>query len=94
MVMIRLRLSARGAKRKTRCGGDDIEWQKLDILKQMAASVEAADRFPDDFAIFGNEVAMELRLLEDPSNVTRLKREILNLIYDAQDAERREAGFG
>lgn len=78
--------STRGIKRKSR-SVPDVELQKLAVLKQMAAKVEA-DPTPDAFTTFGNQVASELRLLQDAANVTRLKRNIMNMIYDAQDAER------
>lgn len=78
--------STRGIKRKSR-SVPDVELQKLAVLKQMAAKVEA-DPTPDAFTTFGNQVASELRLLQDAANVTRLKRNIMNMIYDAQDSER------
>ncbi len=76
--------STRGIKRKSR-SVPDVELQKLDVLKQMAAKVEV-DPTPDAFTTFGNQVASELRLLQDAANVTRRKRNIMNMIYDAQDA--------
>jgi len=77
--------STRGIKRKARAVSD-VELQKLAVLKEMAAKVEV-DPTPDAFTTFGNQVAAELRLLQDTAIVTRLKRNIMNMIYDAQDGE-------
>ncbi|XP_062239063.1 uncharacterized protein wu:fb74b10 [Platichthys flesus] len=76
----------RGVKRKART--EDIELQKLLVLKQMAAKVDADHA--DGFTTFGNQVASELRLISDPANLTRLKRQIVNMIYDTQDSERKQ----
>lgn len=78
--------STRGTKRKAR-SVSDVELQKLAVLKEMAAKIEV-DPTPDAFTTFGNQVAAELRLLQDTAIVTRLKRNIMNMIYDAQDSER------
>lgn len=78
--------STRGIKRKARAVCD-VELQKLAVLKEMAAKVEV-DPTPDAFTTFGNQVVAELRLLQDTAIVTRVKRNIMNMIYDAQDSER------
>ncbi|XP_062861167.1 uncharacterized protein LOC134323555 [Trichomycterus rosablanca] len=78
--------TAKGVKRKRRSEAD-VELQKLVVLKQMAAKVDA-DSTPDVFTTFGNQVALELRQIQDPAIVTRLKRNIMNMIYDAQEHER------
>ena len=78
--------ASRGVKRKART--EDIELQKLLVLKQMAAKVDADQA--DGFTTFGNQVASELRLIKDPANLTRLKRRIVNMIYDTQDSERQQ----
>lgn len=78
--------STKQVKRKRR-SENDIELQKLVVLKQMASKVEA-DSTPDVFTTFGNQVASELRLIQEPEILTRLKRNIMNMIYDAQDNER------
>ncbi|XP_048838557.1 uncharacterized protein wu:fb74b10 [Brienomyrus brachyistius] len=77
---------ARGVKRKRR-SESGIEQQRLFVLKQMAAKFDA-DPVPDALTTFGNHVACEIRQLQDPANLTKLKRDIINMIYDAQDAER------
>ena len=59
----------------------------------MAARVEA-EPTPDAFTTFGNQVASELRLIQDPALLTSLKRNIMNQIYDAQDAERHRISSG
>ncbi|KAM9342392.1 uncharacterized protein KZ484_015105 [Pholidichthys leucotaenia] len=76
-------------KRKKR-SENDIEVQKLGFLKQMAARIEGDP--PDACATFGNQVASEMRLIQDQVSVTRLKRNIMNMIYDVQDDERRRDG--
>lgn len=78
--------STRRVKRKWR-SETDIELQKLVFLKQIAAK-GAADLTADAFTTFGNQVASELRLIQDPAYLTRLKRNIMNMIYDTQDTER------
>lgn len=77
----------RGAKRKGLPSESDAELQKLDFLKPMSARTEAPASALDQFATFGNHVASELQQIQDPSSLRRLKRSILNLIYDAQDSE-------
>ncbi|KAM6904503.1 uncharacterized protein FYW49_014592 [Xenentodon cancila] len=84
--------SSRGVKRRG-SSENDIELQKLDFLKRMAARVEA-EPVPDAFTTFGNQVASELRLIQDPALLTSLKRSIMNLIYDAQDSERQRTSSG
>lgn len=78
--------STRGIKCKA-ISVSDVELQKLEALKQQAAKVEA-DPTPDAFTTYGNQVATELRLLQDTVIITRLKS---NMIYDAQDAERNKS---
>jgi len=77
--------STRGIKRKARAVSD-VELQKLALLKEMVAKVEVAPT-PDAFTTFGNQVVAELRLLQDTAIVTRLKKNIMNMIYDAQYGE-------
>ncbi|KAL7378879.1 hypothetical protein ABVT39_020206 [Epinephelus coioides] len=59
---------SRGRKRRR---VDDIETQKLDVLKQMAALYTGRS---SHFASFGNQVAVELELINDPATVSRLKK--------------------
>lgn len=77
--------AAKKVKHKKR-PDDDVELQKLMFLKQMAAKVDSDP--PDAYTTFGNQVASELRLIKDQANLTRLKRNIINMIYDTQDSER------
>lgn len=67
----------------------DIELQKLATLKQMSSKVLAigAKQRDDPEASFGNQVATELRQIKDISIKTRVKRNIMTLLYDAQDSE-------
>lgn len=84
--------SGRAAKHRG-SSENDIELQKLEFLKRMAAKVEA-EPTPDTFTTFGNQVASEMRLIQDPALLTSLKRNIMNQIYDTQDAERHRATSG
>lgn len=64
-----------------------IELQKLDLLKQMVAQVDSQPTM-DTLSFFGNQVALELRDIQDPVLVSRLKRSIMVLIYNAQQTDR------
>lgn len=68
--------AARGVKRKGR-SDNDIELQKHLSLKQMAANVDTDSA--DAFTTFGNQVALELRIIKHHVNLTRLKRNIMNM---------------
>ncbi|XP_073731832.1 uncharacterized protein [Misgurnus anguillicaudatus] len=64
-----------------------IELQKLDLLKQMVAQVDSQPTM-DTLSSFGNQVALELRDIQDPVLVSQLKRSIMVLIYNAQETDR------
>ncbi len=48
----------------------DIELQKLEVLKKVAAK----DPTPDALTTFGNQVVLEMRLIQDPGCLARLKK--------------------
>ncbi|KTG01486.1 hypothetical protein cypCar_00016772 [Cyprinus carpio] len=74
--------------KRTRSSESDIELQKLEVLKQMSAKV-LEHPSPDAAAVFSSQVALEYRLLRDPSVQMRVRRQIMALLYEAQDSERR-----
>lgn len=65
----------------------DIELQKLEVLKTMAAKVDA-EPTQDALTAFGNQVVLELRQIKDPGYLARLKKNIMVMIYDTQETER------
>lgn len=71
--------------KKRELKGSDIELQKLSVLKQMANVVQNTNN--DSFNLFGQQIAEELRKIKDNMVQTRLKRNIMNMIYDAQESE-------
>jgi len=80
------RLSNNPPKRK-RVSDDVLELQKLDLLKHMVAQV---DSHPprDTLTSFGNQVALELRDIQNPVLLSQVKRSIMILIYNAQENDR------
>ncbi|KAI2649408.1 hypothetical protein ROHU_014990 [Labeo rohita] len=74
--------------KRSRTSESDIELQKLEVLKQMSAKV-LENPTPDAAAVFASQVAMEYRLLSDPTVQMRVRRQIMALLYEAQDSERR-----
>ncbi|XP_043086130.1 uncharacterized protein wu:fb74b10 [Puntigrus tetrazona] len=74
--------------KRSRSSDSDIELQKLEVLKQMSAKV-LENPAPDAASVFSGQVAMEYRLLRDPGVQMRVRRQIMALLYEAQDSERR-----
>lgn len=68
--------------RGTKCKREepDVELQKLGVLKQMAAVCTGQDHH---YTAFWKQVSMELRLMDNPKTLCRLKRDIMCLIYDS-----------
>ncbi|XDV11462.1 hypothetical protein PO909_000400 [Leuciscus waleckii] len=81
-----LRLSNNPQKRK-RVSEDAVELQKLDLLKQMVSQVDSQTP-RDTLTSFGNQVALELRDIQDPVLLSRVKRSIMIMIYNAQENDR------
>lgn len=71
----------RQGKRKASEG--NVEFQKLAILKQISGAFKP----PDDEDTFAKQVASELRQVKDPAIKVRVKRNIMELLYDAQESE-------
>jgi len=65
----------------------DVELQKLEVLKRMAAKVDVQPT-PDALTAFGNQVVLELRQIQDPGYLARLKKNIMVMINDAHETER------
>ena len=63
---------------------DPIEHEKLEILKQITTAIQ---RPADSEDTFGKQVAEEIRLIQNPLIKTRLKRKLMNDIYEAQECD-------
>lgn len=63
----------------------NIEMAKLTLLKQVHSTLSAANN--DSLEVFGQQVANELRNIKDKAVQLRLRRNIMNMLYDAQEAE-------
>ncbi|XP_016355152.1 uncharacterized protein LOC107698613 isoform X2 [Sinocyclocheilus anshuiensis] len=74
----------RPALKRRKADTDTVEQRKLKLLQQMSASVLAS---PDACSSFGNQVAVELRLIKNTSLQTRVKRKIMNALFEAQEAD-------
>ncbi|KAF7200673.1 uncharacterized protein [Nothobranchius furzeri] len=75
-------------KSQTEPKADAIEMEKLKILQQMATAFQAGRSRPSSAnsdSNFGAQVAEELRLIKNPLIKTRLKRKIMNDLYEAQE---------
>ncbi|XDV47030.1 hypothetical protein PO909_016779 [Leuciscus waleckii] len=66
---------------------DAIEMEKLKILQQMSTAFKAGRSKPtaDSDSNFGAQVAEELRSIKNTVVKTRLKRKIMNDLYEAQE---------
>ncbi|KAL3992616.1 interferon gamma receptor 1 [Sarotherodon galilaeus] len=62
-----------------------IEMTKLSLLQQVQQTLSASNA--DSEELFGQQVASELRNIKDRALQLRLKRNIMNMIYDTQEAE-------
>ncbi|KAF4114160.1 hypothetical protein G5714_004383 [Onychostoma macrolepis] len=74
----------RPALKRRKADTDTVEQQKLKLLQQMSASVLAP---PDACSFFGNQVAVELRLIKNTSIQTGVKRKIMNALFEAREAD-------
>uniref|UniRef100_A0A1A8H8R2 MADF domain-containing protein n=1 Tax=Nothobranchius korthausae TaxID=1143690 RepID=A0A1A8H8R2_9TELE len=85
---------SRPAKRQKKSqSADDIEMEKLKILQQMAAAFGAGKSRSGAFSDsnFGAQVAEELRLIKNHLIKTRVKRKIMNDLYEAQEKDAMDA---
>lgn len=73
-------------KRKKSQSADSTEYQKVKILQQMSNAFLAGRSRPvsDSDATFGAQIAEELRSIKNPALKTRVKRKIMNDLYEAQ----------
>lgn len=68
----------------------NIEMVKLSLLQQVQKTLSASDA--DSEERFGQQVASELRNIKNPALQLRLRRNIMNLIYDVQETAFSEQG--
>lgn len=73
------------AKAKEKPSDSNIEMEKLKLLKQVHSTLSATNN--DCLEVFGQQVANELRNVKDKAMQLRLRRSIMNMLYDAQEAE-------
>ncbi|XP_055020895.1 uncharacterized protein LOC129412059 [Boleophthalmus pectinirostris] len=62
-----------------------IEMAKLSLLQQVQNTLSGSNA--DSEEVFGQQVASELRNIKDRALQLRLRRNIMNIIYDTQEAE-------
>ncbi|XP_030237135.1 uncharacterized protein LOC115561314 [Gadus morhua] len=79
------------AQRKKRKPTRDVEMEmeKVDILRNVSKTLLAAGQDVED--IFGKQVACELKHVQDRTTRLRLRRNIMLMLYDAQENEQRTA---
>lgn len=78
------------AKQKSRDkSSDELEIEKVNILKNMSESLVDANKDVDQ--TFGKQVVTEMKLIKDPLTKMRLRRNILMMLYDAHENEARLA---
>ncbi|KAK7918607.1 hypothetical protein WMY93_009891 [Mugilogobius chulae] len=65
---------------------ENIETAKLELLKQVQSTLSASANADSD-DIFGQQVAVELRNIKDKTLKLRVKRKIMNMLYDMQEEE-------
>ncbi|KAM4565474.1 uncharacterized protein V3H82_014502 isoform 2-T2 [Fundulus diaphanus] len=71
-------------KQKPQSAQHSLEMTKLSLLQQVQKALSST---ADPAELFGQQVASELRNIKDRAVQLRLKRDIMNMIYDAQEAE-------
>lgn len=72
-------------KPKSKSADHSIELAKLSLLQQVQDTLSASNA--DSEELFGQQVASELRSIKDRTLQLRLRRNIMNIIYDTQEAE-------
>jgi len=70
---------------KAKSSDSNIEMAKLTLLKQVHSTLSATNYCLE---MFDQQVANELRNVKDNALQLRLRRNIMNMLYDAQEAER------
>ncbi|XP_035988175.1 uncharacterized protein LOC110367769 isoform X9 [Fundulus heteroclitus] len=71
-------------KQKPQSAQPSLEMVKLSLLQQIQKTLSST---ADPAELFGQQVATEIRIIEDKAVYARLKRNIMNMIYEAQEAE-------
>ncbi|XP_029969510.1 WW domain-binding protein 11-like isoform X4 [Salarias fasciatus] len=75
-------------RRKKSQSGDAIEQQKVKLLQQMCDAVDASRSKPADAdTTFGAQVTQELKAITNAPIKTRVKRQIMNALYEAQELD-------
>lgn len=69
---------------KAKPSDSNIEMAKLTLLKQVHSTLSATN---DCLEMFGQQVANELSNVKDKTLQLKLRRNIMNMLYDAQEAE-------
>ncbi|XP_049323079.1 uncharacterized protein LOC125806764 [Astyanax mexicanus] len=62
----------------------NIELLKMSLLKQIQCTLSSADNSED---VFGQQVASELKKIQNSAVQLRVRRSIMNMLYDAQEEE-------
>ncbi len=68
---------------------DELELEKVTILKNVSETLVDASKDVDQ--TFGKQVVSEMKLIKDPLTKMRLRRNIIMMLYDAQENEARLA---
>ncbi|XP_029953718.1 uncharacterized protein LOC115393067 [Salarias fasciatus] len=76
-------------KRPRGLGSEDMEQQKVALLQHVLEVIQETAREPDRDCedSFGVTVAMELKRIRSVALRTRVKRQIMSVLYDALDSE-------
>lgn len=76
-------------KRKKSQSADSIELEKLKVLQEMSNAFQMGRSRPaaDSDSTFGAQVTEELRLIKNTLIKSRVKRKIMNALYEAQECD-------
>lgn len=76
-------------KRKKSQSTDSIDLEKLKVLQEMSNAFQMGRSRPaaDSDSTFGAQVTEELRLIKNTLIKTRVKRKIMNALYEAQECD-------
>lgn len=82
----------RGQKRKATKGkACDLEAEKVEILRTVSQSMIGSKQDVDE--AFARQLVCELKQIQNPFSRMQLRRNIMQMIYDAQENEYRAANF-
>ncbi|KAL3976395.1 hypothetical protein ACER0C_022281 [Sarotherodon galilaeus] len=85
LVLLDLSAAPRVQKPSPKSAEHSIDMAKLSLLQQVQKILSGSNA--DSEELFGQQVASELRNIKDRALQLRLKRNIMNMIYDTQEAE-------